>query len=303
MLKPSASQVDARDKMATALCDWALPSMPECPAPGKWTKTWHALIFTLAGICCHSFLAQIVPKWLQTLAVTRKADDAEAKCEAELDPALTSTVDWARIAGKRARKVVSLLNEVRSTSLGAKLLILGLVDEPLRLPAVEFLSSSSPDMCSDRPLLLNLVNPAFSPVLAALQYLSTLLFAGNQRLVLLLGLAGSASLPDWEAMHKEQVRLLRRMVLLVSSWIQRRHQDRVQQPPWSLCALADPKAAPAVVEDLLVKWSCTEACCLRAGFARTLKERGLGQQELQSSRQLSSNESLSMEVVPPMLPM
>ena len=84
------------------------------------------------------------------------------------------------MAGKRAKKVEQLLVEIQRRLLGAKLL-LGWVDEPLRFLAVEFLSSSSPDVCPSRPLLMNLANRDFSPVLEALQYLAGLLFADNAR--------------------------------------------------------------------------------------------------------------------------
>ena len=142
------------------------------------------------------------------------------------------------------------------------MLILGLVDEPLRFLTVEF-CSSAPDVMTDHPLLMDLVNKQFSPVLAALQYLASLLFADSARLSLLVGWSNCRSLEHWENVRSAQVRQLRRMVLLVSSWLQRRHCDRLEQPPWSLCLLADSRAAEAQQREVLSAWNQASPCCLR----------------------------------------
>lgn len=37
------SDQDAKEKLVTALLDFGLSSLPETPAPGKWTKLWSCL--------------------------------------------------------------------------------------------------------------------------------------------------------------------------------------------------------------------------------------------------------------------
>ena len=149
-----------------------------------------------------------------------------------------------------------------------------MVDEPVRFLTFQFLRDTSAASVASAPLILDVANKLFSPIRAALQYLSSLLHSDNGRLRLIYEGQGFESVGDWEVeAEPAQLRLLRRMVLLVSSWIQARHQDRLGEPPFSLVGLVDSRLTSGDREALLQHWDGSNGCCLRPGLARTLKQR------------------------------
>ncbi|CAE7268084.1 unnamed protein product [Symbiodinium sp. CCMP2592] len=171
-----------------------------------------------------------------------------------------------------------------SGELGYRLKVLALVDEPIRFLTFAFLRSTSTATVKAAPLLMDMVLASCSPLLASQQYLSSLLFGvDNARLCLLYEADGYSELEAFEEAEPMKVRTLRRMVLLVTSWIQVRHCDKLEAPPFNLVAVADGRADEATTASVLRKWDDTPACCLRPGMARTLKERGVCGEDFRSS--------------------
>ena len=163
-----------------------------------------------------------------------------------------------------------MIADCEGTLLGTKLIVLFIVDEAVRLLVQEFLRGDTAE-----PRLFTISNPERSPLTAVCQYLSSLLLCDSPRLVLIFGREGHATTSEWEEKRPDQIRFLRRLVLLALSWVQRRHSDRLFDMPWALCALADPQASANRKNALIAEWDQTSACCLRPGLARKLKERGL----------------------------
>ena len=130
--------------------------------------------FCVFGHLCHSFLVQILPTWLSGLKVWQKP---EPTISDDLDPALQSQQHWAAISGKRARKTEAFVKSL-AVDMGTKLTILFIVDEPLRFLTFQFMKFS--DVANTNPTLVQFANKGRSPLLAATQYLSSLLLENPQ---------------------------------------------------------------------------------------------------------------------------
>ena len=255
-------------KLGDALIDLGVSSIPETPAPGKWTKLWNVLIFIVFGFLCHEWLPCVVPKWLAELKIQSKKTGSD---ETDLDPALTAVQEFAKITGKRATKT-SEFTQSLDQGLGIKLLLLAIVDEPLRFLTFQFLSFN--DSANVDPTLLQLANPMRSPLVAATQYLTSLLFSDRGRLILL----------ERKDLANSWVRILRRLVMMTVAWVQRRHCGRLETFPFSLCLLADEKASEDSKRALCNQWDSTLPCCVRPGMARALKSRGVSGDDLMGTK-------------------
>lgn len=198
---------ESKSKLASSLIAFALHSVPETPAPAKWTKLWSCLSFLINGFLCSSWLASVVPRWLPALKILQKKPKQSGEPEDDIDPALAATQEYAKIAGKRAKKTEQFVSELATGDLGLRLLILLLVDEPLRFLTMEFLRFS--DAANTEPALFCLCNEHSSALVAACQYLSSLLLTDASRLELLYRKFGYSNIMDWEASEVKQVRHLR----------------------------------------------------------------------------------------------
>ena len=241
--------------------------------------------FVTFGYLFQSWLCKVVPGWLSALKISQTdSTKATVDDDDDLDPALKTTQEYAKITGKRARKTQQFIESLEGT-LGMKLTVLSIVDEPLRSLTFYFMSCN--DVANQKPVLINLTNEQRSPLTACTQYLSSLLFCAHGRTLLVWKKQGFSSVEDWERLQPSQVRLFRRLVLLACAWIQRRHCDRFLQFPFSFCLLADEGASEQRKQDLLAQWDSCFACCVRPGMARTLKKRGISSEQLMTNRFLS----------------
>lgn len=212
-----------------------------------------------------------MPIWLSELPFD-PSDDAD---DDDIDPALKSTQEWAKIAGKRAKRTQEFVEELRSPlpdSLGFRMVCLCIVDEPIRFLTFEFLKIYD-ESIKDIPTLVMFANPERSPLVAACQYLTSLLFQRRGRTVLL------------DLTLKLHIRVFRRMVVLALAWVQRRHCDRLEQMPFNLPLLIDREASILAKEQLADQWDQLSPCCARPGLARSLRRRGVSGFDLQNSAQ------------------
>ena len=175
--------------------------------------------------------------------------------------------------GKRARTARNFVADLVASSLGLRLVVLNIVDEVVRYLHFQILQHG--DISSDKPTLSIFSYRPSSPFHSALQYLSSLLFCKSGRMVLIFAGQGFRSVGDWEASKPSEVRILRRIVLLASSWIQRRHVDRLEQMPFLLCNLAVSDIPWDTKQSIIDEWDALLPCCARPGFARDLKKRGI----------------------------
>ena len=80
---------------------------------------------------------------------------------------------------------------------------------------------------------------------------------------------------DWCSQFQEQVRTLRRLLLVTAASIHRRHQVLFSSLHWKISLLGDVRASTAQREQVIREYDETNACCLHAGTVRDLKASGL----------------------------
>ena len=92
--------------------------------------------------------------------------------------------------------------------------------------------------------------------------------------------SGLSSFNDWMESKPGEVRLARRTVGHICSWIHRKHQADLNQPPLSLLALGDCDADPGVKAKNSLQWDGMNKCCVRDGCARQFKDRQLSSKDM-----------------------
>ena len=157
------------------------------------------------------------------------------------------------------------------------LISLALVLEPLRILSSWFMRRAHDVELhhSCRHPLCGIVYPGSSPVVAALQYLASMLHGQPRRLVLLWRSSGYASFAAWFASASTEIRQLPRLVMAISASIYHRIFRAVNNFPWALVAFADPRTTREQLDILARRWDRSRACCLPAGMARKLKNRDI----------------------------
>ena len=78
----------------------------------------------------------------------------------------------------------------------------------------------------------------------------------------------------------DQVRSLRRLLLVVAGSLHKRHVLTFGAISWRLLQLADPRVDDASRRLIATKWTCSSECCLAPGFARQLKVQGVSADNL-----------------------
>ena len=182
---------DARSRLHILLRELALHSTPKPPILSKWTKTAPTIAWFLTAFS----LGVVQPLFA--------SDGAFAKFA--LHPSVSGMeheMTFHQVQGKYLQRARSVISDNSLHTMMVTLLLL-IVMEPVRYLSIWFVSNgtghwvqSGPD---DYPPLLNLVTPRFSPLSAALQYLSSLLLetSAPRRLRLASSLAGLASCRQW----------------------------------------------------------------------------------------------------------
>ena len=260
------SRVEIAREMAFSAKAFLFKTVPSSPAANKWTKLGPSADFMTFALCPHRLLAGAFSKLKQPKEEATLQGDLN-----DLDPDLRKDVAFSAIAGSRYKASKEFLGAEETPML---LMRLCLVLEPLRHLTGSWMKCASDveDPCRP-PRLMDMVNPAWSPIRHALQYLSTLLDGRTSRLVLLWRLAGCGSLNEWYAHRPLDVRMFRRVCLLASGWIYRRHECKWNQCPWLLVGVADKRRSMADRRKIIRTFERTRICCLRPGMSRSLRSR------------------------------
>ena len=134
----------------------------------KWTKLGPCLDFYVLGSSVHSVIGPIVSKAFAKLSVSVPRVNVGHASEA-----FVQDLDWAQVAGSRAKLTTSLVTDgVRQLYI----VMLAIVVEPLRYLVSWLLKHSR--VAKDptkRPPLSSYANPSTSPLFFVLQYYSGLL--------------------------------------------------------------------------------------------------------------------------------
>jgi hypothetical protein len=253
---------------------------PCTPVQSKWTKVGPVVDFILTSNSIHGCLKQVFAIAARALKFTSKA------VAQGLDEQLAQDLDFNQIAGSRCNSGKLFL---KCNTSRFKLALLGIVMEPLRYLTRCFIMCAKSSRDNARaPPLLDMLHRDLSPLTAALQYLAGLLCSSRSRdcdlWQLLYRWQGFADVDEWMAQRPGELRLTRRIILLASSWVYRRHLVCFQDWPWALCSLADVRVPESQHADIVSRWDSMNMCCVPPGFAASLKRRGITGDMLRTPR-------------------
>ena len=125
-----------------------------------------------------------------------------------------------------------------------------------------------------------------SPLVISMQYVSSFLGGQNERLRLLWQRQGAACYAAWLVACPTQVRLVRRVFLLLAGSLYRRHWLVYQTFPWCLLAFGDRRAPPRALDDLASRFEATNRCCMPDGMAKQMKDGGVSGNALRTDPEL-----------------
>ena len=128
----------------------------------------------------------------------------------------------------------------------AALVLMALILEPMQFLTARRLRRAHEveDTCRHPPCL-DFLSDAYSHVFFVRQYLASLPTGGNPRLMMLWWPAGSDSFGDWRREHPQQLRDVRRGVLVAACVMYRRFTCRLRCYPWRLLLLVDMRFSQA----------------------------------------------------------
>ena len=251
----------------------AIPSIPEA---GKWAKAMAMLVWLVLGLCCGRLLTSVwVEAFLPFKASAkdkkskRPASTLVAQGEPEKDP--DWEVDWRGVFSKRVKLAEAFL---MSSTNQAMLVMYVVVLEPIKWLTDYFLSCASRlrNPCKF-PVLMDLLNPKFSPVLHVLQWFSTLLGGSHSRCRLVYGFVGCSSAGEFVIRYPELATFFRRLVLAASGGVFRRFELSLSRRPWVLAGVADVRRPLRDRREICADFVSKSACCLDWGFSRVLRQR------------------------------
>ena len=136
-------------------------------------------------------------------------------------------------------------------------------------------SSSDVRDAKARPILMNVLLPGTSPMVAVLQYFSHLLFEPpvvDGRVMLFALWFGCESVAQLRRQHRAAWVRLRTAVRTVMANVWRKHVRELQQFPWVLATLADDKATAEQLDVIFDRWRQTSPCCHPDGMSRRLRQ-------------------------------
>jgi hypothetical protein len=194
--------------------------------------------FAVGGMLLHQLLAAILDTALASFAGSGRTQ--EFPVSSDLDPAMQEEVQWHAVSGVRISRTREFFSDKVMLT---KLLILGLLVEPLQYLTSVLLSGSQDVLdTSNPPLLFDMLLPSASPVVAVLQQLSTMLAGKSSRLTLLFRFAGCSCMEDWGAQEPDLYKLFCSCILTASAWVWRRHHRELHSYPWKLFQVADQRS-------------------------------------------------------------
>ena len=259
-------------KVLWAVAKVVFRKTPCLPLTSDWTKVgpcldWY-LFADFSGLLTN--LVKFAGQWAGKLEQRASAKSAPAPAEQDDAAAISETIDFLTLAGKRYNRMVQML-ESPSERFQRVLLCISL--EPLRHMHSTYLkfAHAAPDD-EAWPLLMQELRLPSSKVVCVLQYLATLLCGKGSRLVLLEQLHRPFSSHDWVRECPEEALAVRARLLLIAASLDRRHACNVDRWPFKLYSLADARMSPAEHESIIAQFWKKQPCCLPAGFARELRK-------------------------------
>lgn len=245
-------------RMRWALRDTIYRQIPATPAINKWTKLGPTCDILVFGLLVNRILAQTFLSL--GFRHSMPLDDS-------LDPQMVQGAMFSAVVGRRyaASKEFLLSPDVIAT-----LVSLALALEPLRaLSSWWMRRARQVEGFTCRRPPMDILHRPMSILTIALQYISSFLAGGSKRLLLVWRHTCSDTYAEWFQKFPRQVQQLRRMMLLVSASIYKRHVCTLRAFPWLLASLADERLSDADREKIAAAFDSKGPCCCPPGFAKS----------------------------------
>ncbi len=265
----------AVQRCTDALIDLFMSSMPSIPTPNKWTTMFGPLDFVVSGSIVNGWLQQAFENAFKGMTFA-EFDSTGETC----DPKLVEALSFHAVNGKRCSSSLAFLQDPDAVW-AVKLLCLTLeANKVLTWYWLSCLGKSLKE--GERPPLYCLLDKRCSVVIQVLQHYASLLLnpEGNGRLTLLWGNTPHESFGDFCLREPGRVRQLRRILLLASGWVYRRHWLYLNSDPFVMTLTGDSAADPDVVQLHLDFWDIKHHCCVPPGICRDLKKKGIKASDL-----------------------
>ena len=258
--------------MIKVITSVVLGCLPGIPSAGKWTRLGRPLDTFLCATTIHGCLGHLFALAYETL----QYEEAEGN-----DPEGPEADHWHQVAGTRLKRSKELVASFDHLFAG---MLMAVVLEPIRMLTRVFMKHAVgfrrhrrrkewdefiPDTC-------NFGTPEYSLLVACQQHMSTRLHTAEGRVRLLWGLGGEESFTVFAQQHRDLAWLIRQALLATSAWIYLRHQRLLENYPWELSGIIDPRLSTHAQEAIEQQWQATAPCCMPAGFAREWRARNVG---------------------------
>ena len=177
-----------------------------------------------------------------------------------------SVLSWCGLWLRRFKSSLAMLQDQKSIR---AIIVLSFVLEALRhcsSALMRLARESHMDFIPPGPF--DWFDPSRSPLCAVQQYLSTFLAGESSRIILLWRTLGHASITDWYDNAKDDIRVVRRAVLVSACWLHRRLSRRLDTFPWKLVSLGNLLLPAETRKRLWADFLSKSECCLHPGFSR-----------------------------------
>lgn len=228
---------DAVQKCTNALMDLFLSCMPSIPTPNKWTTLFGPLDFVLSGCIVHAWLREVF-----SIAFTDMVFAEFDHCTEVADPKLIEALSFHAVNGKRHDMSLAFL---QSSDAAWAIILLSIILEPNRVLTWYWLSCLNKSLKQgQRPPLYCILDPRTSVLVHVLQHFASLLMngEGTGRLHMVWANTGYVTFSDFCQNEPRKVRELRRMLMLASGWIFRRHYLYLTSDPFVITLTGDSSA-------------------------------------------------------------
>ena len=231
-------RADTETRLVEALTSFPLSTVPVVLDARSWTALGPCLDRVLSYMCLYRFAVRLLPVAYGPLSFANATEapvqQGDVVATDALDEELQKHTRFHAVAGKRYKASKRFFED--PTQL-IPVIMLAIVMEPLRYVSAWLMAASRGVEHPCRwPPLVDMMNYSFSPVIHVLQYLAALASGAASRLVMLWAYAGYKSYSEWCRARPGQIRSLRRLLLICSSGVYRKHKNTILLPLAPCCS-------------------------------------------------------------------
>ena len=237
--------------------------IPSTPQSNKWTQRARCMIWFFLAMSPCALLLSLYKLAFGRLVVDLLKDRGTGTDE------YADSMDYHRVNGKRMKQGEIFLED---KTMMIYVVILVVVQEVLQFYTWWLIVAGRSAIDVSAPLpIFDLVHDAFSPLVLARQYLSSILRGKSSRLKLIFLKCGCASIAELHVEQPATIAALRRAALTCDGWLYRKHYKPLRGYPWKLASIADKRLPRAFRRALAVEFLSDCDMCMDKYFSRRFR--------------------------------